>query len=129
MILVDTSVWVDLLGRRPRWRPSQDALAQMAVCHPILQEILQGVREPAAVARLTRDLLALPCVGDPLEREVFLEAAEIYRAGRNRGLTIRSSADCLIAAIALRARMPIFHRDRDFDAIAKFTELRVLHQL
>jgi len=129
VILVDTSVWIDLLGRRPRWRPGEDTLAQMAVCPPILQEVLQGVRAPAAVERLTRELRALPCVGDPLVLEAFLEAGEIYRAGRGRGLTIRSSVDCLIASIALRERLPVFHYDRDFDAIAKFTGLRVVHAL
>ncbi len=38
--------------------------------------------------------------------------------------TIRSSTDCLIAAIAIRNGVPVWHRDRDYDVIAKFTALR-----
>jgi predicted nucleic acid-binding protein len=38
-------------------------------------------------------------------------------------MTIRSSADCLIAAIAIANSIPVWHRDRDFSAIAKFTAL------
>jgi predicted nucleic acid-binding protein len=50
----------------------------------------------------------------------------MYRSGRRRGLTIRSSADCLIAAIAIENRVPVWHKDRDFAAIATFTDLAVV---
>jgi predicted nucleic acid-binding protein len=33
--------------------------------------------------------------------------------------------DCLIAAIAIENGVPIWHRDRDFGAIARYTGLRV----
>lgn len=128
MILVDTSIWVELLGRKGAARPAFDTFAQMATCPPVIQEVLQGIREPAAYARVRAGMLALPCVGAPVERETYVEAAELYRSGRRAGLTIRSSWDCLIAAIALRAQLPVWHRDRDFDAIASFTDLRVVRQ-
>ena len=70
------------------------------------------------------DFLALPRLTDPIPTAVFLHAAEIYRQGRGKGYTIRSSADCLIAAIAIQNDVPIWHRDRDYTAIAKFTSLR-----
>jgi predicted nucleic acid-binding protein len=41
--------------------------------------------------------------------------------------TIRSSTDCLIAAIAIQNDVPVWHKDRDFTVIAKFTRLRVYH--
>jgi hypothetical protein len=62
---------------------------------------------------------------DPLPAEAFREAAEIYRTGRSLGVTIRSSVDCLIAAIAIRNEAELWHDDRDFDHIVSFTRLRV----
>jgi predicted nucleic acid-binding protein len=56
---------------------------------------------------------------------LFVAAADLYRQGRRRGITIRTSTDCLIAAIALENGATIWHRDRDFDKIAQFTNLKV----
>ena len=68
----------------------------------------------------------LPRLADPLELEFFMEAADIYALGRRQGRTIRSSIDCLIAAIAVRHRVPVWHRDRDFEEIKKYTGLQTL---
>ncbi|MEO8372517.1 MAG: PIN domain-containing protein [Candidatus Solibacter sp.] len=71
-------------------------------------------------------LLAIPVVCDPIPLNLYIAAADIYRQGRKRGVTIRSSVDCLIAAIAIEHRVPVWHRDRDYTAIASFTALEVL---
>jgi len=71
--------------------------------------------------------LAIPRVSDPLSIGTYLQAADIYRQGRRKGFTIRSSTDCLIAAIAIENRVPLWHRDRDFAAIAKYTGLDGRH--
>lgn len=70
-------------------------------------------------------LMNLLRLSDPVPFELYLEAAEIYRLGRRKGITIRSSNDCLIAAIAIKNRVPVWHFDRDFDSIARFTALEV----
>ena len=67
---------------------------------------------------------SIPRLSDPLPFSTFLEAAEIYSHGRRKGYTIRSSTDCLIAAIAIQNDVPVWHKDRDFTAIARFTRLR-----
>jgi hypothetical protein len=41
-----------------------------------------------------------------------------------RGITIRSSNDCLIAATAILNRIELLHADRDFDYIAEITNLQ-----
>jgi hypothetical protein len=41
-----------------------------------------------------------------------------------KGYTIRSSTDCLIAAIAIESGVPVWHKDRDFEAFARYTSLR-----
>ena len=61
--------------------------------------------------------------------EAFLEAAEIYRSGRRRGYAIRSTVDCLIAAIAIRNSVPVWHKDRDYSLIARYTPLRAVTQI
>jgi predicted nucleic acid-binding protein len=43
MILVDTSVWVDLLGPKPRFVVPVEKMPLLAICPPIVQEIMQGV--------------------------------------------------------------------------------------
>jgi predicted nucleic acid-binding protein len=52
-------------------------------------------------------------------------AADIARACRLHGETIRRGLDCLVAAVAIREGVTVLHADRDFDAIARHTALRV----
>jgi hypothetical protein len=126
VVLVDTSVWIEVFRR-----PSRIALASVAdledvvTCLPIVQEVLQGFRDESAF-RLARDAMAaFPIVESPLRWEVFEDAAQLYRAARRAGLIVRSGVDCLIAACALRHGLTVAHRDRDFDAIAEVSALRV----
>ncbi len=92
----------------------------------MLQEVLQGLRAGAEARRFADFLGSVPCLAEPLPRALFAAAAEIYRSGRRRGYTIRSSADCLIAAIAIEYEVPVWHRDRDFDTIADYTPLETV---
>ena len=124
MTLVDTSVWIELLAGRAT-PLSPDRLSKLATCGPIIQEVLQGLRIGRDSAAFQESLLALPCLSDPMPLGLFLEAAEIYREGRRKGRTIRSTTDCLIAAIAIENGVAIWHRDRDFDTIAEYTPLRI----
>jgi len=126
MILVDTSVWIELLNGRLAREVPPDDLTQFVTCGPVVQEVLQGLREGPASLAFREAFLALPRLGDPLPLPLVLEAAEIYRLARRRGCTIRSSTDCLIAAIAIRNRVPVWHKDRDYTAIARFTNLETI---
>lgn len=125
MILVDTSVWINLLSLKPKQRLTDEQLAKVVTCPPVIQEILQGIRDDLAYQRLKNSLLALPILGNPISLDLYLQAAEIFRQGRSKGFSIRSGVDCLIAAIAISHRLPIWHADRDFDTIAKFTALKI----
>lgn len=125
MILVDTSVWIDLLKGRTRWRILENDLLGFVTCGPVMQEVLQGVRSHPASEAFRRSFLAIPVLSDPLPRDLFLSAAEIFRFGRSKGYTIRSSIDCLIAAVAIENRVELWHKDRDYGTIARFTNLRV----
>lgn len=129
MILVDTSIWVELLTRKPRHTIRERDLLRFATCGPVVQEVLQGLRPDPQSDAFRAAFLAIPLLSDPMPLDLFVSAAEIYRQGRQRGLTIRSSVDCLIAAVAIDNRAPVWHRDRDFDAIARYTGLEVARSI
>jgi len=57
--------------------------------------------------------------------ETFLVAANIYRTLRARGITIRNSVDCMIAAVCIQQGAHLLHNDRDFDRIAGHCDLQV----
>jgi len=124
VILVDTSVWIELLNGRLKTRVVGEDLLRFVTCGPIAQEVLQGSRDGGLADGFREAFLAIPRLGDPLRWDTFMEAAEIYRQGRKSGYTIRSSVDCLIAAIAIENNVPVWHRDRDFSFIARYTRLQ-----
>ena len=126
MILVDTSIWIDFLIDPRRVLDAEPDLKPYVTCGPVVQEVLQGFSNETAFSAFRERLLSFKRLSDPLPWERFLDAAEIYREGRRRGLTIRSTVDCLIAAIAIHHDVPVWHRDRDFAAIARYTPLRAV---
>ena len=71
-------------------------------------------------------LLELPRLSDPMPLDIFLKAAALYKTGRQRGFTIRSTADCIVAAVAIEHNATVWHKDRDFAAIARYSPLRVV---
>ena len=127
MILVDTSVWIGLLNGRITPIPAS-VLGDLVTCGPVVQEVLQGLREVREGRAFRAAFDAVPRLSDPLPESLFRAAADIYAQGRRQAITIRSSVDCLIAAIAIEHDVPVWHRDRDFDKIAKFTGLQVVSE-
>jgi predicted nucleic acid-binding protein len=130
VVLVDTSVWIEVFRRPVRFRlESEVQFEEVVTVLPVLQEVLQGFREQSAFYTAREAMLALPMVESPLPRERFLEAADLYRAARRAGHTVRSATDCLIAACALRHQLPVLHRDRDYDLLALVSPLlsRAIH--
>lgn len=125
MVLVDTSVWIEVFRKPARLRlESLVPFDEVVICLPVYQEVLQGFDDERA-QRLAREALtALPTVESPLRQEVFDDAIEIYRRSRRAGVTIRSSVDCLIAACALRHDLEVLHVDRDYTGISRVTALR-----
>lgn len=128
MILVDTSAWIEFL--RDTGSPScerVDALLaeEIATCHPIRMELLAGARDEQHLQAL-RGLLARTTTLETLATD-YEDAATLYRACRRGGETVRKLIDCLIAAHAIRARLPLLHADADFDVLARHTGLTVDH--
>ena len=123
MILADTSVWVEFLRGNLGPGIREDTMFQVVTCGPVIQEVFQGLRSLPQSRDFEARFLALPRLCDPLPLHIFTDAATIYHQGRRKGYTIRSSVDCLIAAIAIDNKVAVWHKDRDFDAIAHYTSL------
>jgi predicted nucleic acid-binding protein len=124
VLLVDTSVWIEVFRRGTTFRLESIAdLEEVVTCLPVVQEVLQGFRDERAFQLVRESLYALPIVESPLERGVFDEAVELYRRARQVGVTVRSSVDCIIAACALRHGLTVLHCDRDFGDLARISPL------
>jgi predicted nucleic acid-binding protein len=126
VVLVDTSVWIEVFRRPSRLTLTSVAeIDEVVTCLPVVQEVLQGFRDEAAFRVAHDSMLAFPIVESPLRWEVVDEAIRLYRAARRAGYTVRSGVDCLIAACALRHGLTVAHHDRDFDAISQVSPLHV----
>lgn len=123
MVLVDTSAWIEVFRRGGISQAQVAPFDEIVTCPPIIQEVLAGFRDESAYRTARTALLALPCVDAPMPLDAYVSAADLYRAARRRGVTVRSMVDCLIATSALRHGLTLVHRDRDFDAIAKVAPL------
>ena len=119
MYLVDTSVWVDYIRGRDHThvRFLRDLLSNplaVSITPLIYMEILQGARDPAAYDRLQRYFSGQRFVDFEQPVAGHAAAARLYLDCRRRGVTVRSSLDCLIAQCAIESDLTLFHHDRDF---------------
>jgi predicted nucleic acid-binding protein len=127
--LVDSSAWIEYLratGSQTH-RALRGLLEQGEDLHTtdvVVMEVLAGARDDDHRDRLRR--LLARCEYLPVEGLGDYEAAaDIFRICREAGVTIRSLTDCLIAVVAIRRSLPVLHADRDFEALARHTGLRV----
>ena len=124
MLLVDTSVWIEVFRKPSRLRIEDHVdFDDVVTCLPVVQEVLQGFRDERAFLVAREAMRALPTVESPIGRAVVEEAVDLYRAARRAGVTVRSGVDCLIAACAIRHGLTVLHHDRDFDALARISPL------
>ena len=129
MVLVDTTVWIDFFaGRKEAHVTSLQELieseADLSLCGVILAEVLQGIRSDADYIKTKEylgDLIFLP-----VRHATFVQAAEIYRSLRKKGITIRKPVDCMISSVAIEYNAKLLHNDRDFDHIAENSKLKII---
>jgi predicted nucleic acid-binding protein len=130
MVIVDTTVWIDYLrgteNPETRWLDRELQRQRLGLTDLILCEVLQGIRDQSALAKVRSDLLkfqVFPTGGSILA----IAAAQNYRDLRQRGYTVHKTIDCLIATFCLEARHELLHRDRAFDCFESVLGLQVLH--
>jgi predicted nucleic acid-binding protein len=127
VILVDSNAWINA-GMRLRSLVEDTRGQVVAVCPPIMQELLQGTEDERRY-ELTRLMLRTARMLDsPMPLERFEEAARIYRKLRDKGFTIGSAHDCLIAACAIAHDVPVLTEDSDFYYMARFTNLKIFNR-
>jgi predicted nucleic acid-binding protein len=128
-ILVDTSVWVnffkDIETEASNFLSNSFTNVIIATCPTIVQEILQGVITDAdeQIVKLYFDNLTR-LIENPYT--LAIEAANLYRKLRKKGVTVRKPNDCLIAVYAIRNNIALLHDDRDFQLIAQHTKLKII---
>jgi predicted nucleic acid-binding protein len=129
MIMVDTTVWIDYFKdlRTPEHRALERLIINgnpMICLTDIIQtEILQGIRSDADHANAIHYFQQMPCLTAKAP-STFIHAAELYRRCRKNGVTIRSTVDCLIAAVCIENKASLLHHDSDFDHLAKHCGLK-----
>ena len=131
MILVDTSVLVPLF--RGTDTNAVRFLVQAVqedvpvfVTPIIVQEILQGARDEKEWTALDRQLARQALVHPTDALGTHRRAGRIYFDCRRKGLTVRSTIDCLIAQLALEHRLSLLQDDQDYRAIGEVRPLKLL---
>lgn len=129
MIVVDSSVWIDLL--RSRETNSVVKLQSMFDQEPLLVgdlvlcEVLQGLRDDAQarhVEQLLRQFVVVPLC-DP---DLATNAAANYRFLRSQGVTIRNTIDMIIGTFCIERGHTLLHSDRDFEPMERLLGLRTV---
>lgn len=130
MIIVDTSVWIDVFAgihtkNTDYLRKIIEDSEDICICGLIMTEVLQGFRSEKDYEKVKNILSSLIYL--PITKDVFISAASMYRKIRKKGETIRSPIDCIIAAICIEHEVDILHNDKDYNVIAKYTSLKIAH--
>jgi len=122
MILVDSSVWIDFFRETQnkhtlqlvKWLQGNDI--ELAVADLVIFEVMRGFLLPKDQVRAKQLLLSLTVV-ETGGLDNALIAAEHYHALRQRGYTIRSPIDVLLASYCITHGHHLLHRDADFDVM------------
>jgi predicted nucleic acid-binding protein len=130
MILADTSVLIDFLrgSKTESCDKFKNILHQgipFGINSFIFQEVLQGAKSEKEY-RLLRQYLETQRFYHPQDPiDSFAKAARIYFKCRRKGVTVRSTIDCIIARIAMENDLFLLHSDTDFDAMASVVPLKI----
>jgi predicted nucleic acid-binding protein len=130
-IIADTSIWSLALTRHAlSSKPEIEVLRKLIeqgenifLLGIILQEILQGVKEPSMFKRIREHFDAFPLL--EITREIYVKAAELKNHLGKNGIQT-GTIDALIAAAAISNECYLFTSDKDFTHIAKHSKLKLL---
>ena len=125
MILVDTSVWIEVLrdktGKTVQVFRERVNIENCVFCRFTQLELLQGSKDEMEWKRLD-DYLSTQFYLEATEK-TWREAARIYFELRRKGITLSSPVDCCIAQIAIESKIILLHKDEDFERIARIRPL------
>lgn len=127
MILVDSSVWIDYFsGTDTDQTDKLDTVLgvqPVAIGDLILTEVLQGFRLDKDYD-IARSLLAELVLFEMLGERMAIRSAENFRKLRKKGVTIRKTADVIIASFCIDRKLPLLFSDKDFKPFVKHLGLQ-----
>ena len=130
MVIVDTSVWIDLLNQR--LTPQTNWLLTARHSEPVglttltLTEVLQGIRFDNRFHEAQRYLKTLP-VFETVSSTLATQSAQNFRTLSALGITIRSTVDCILATFCIEEGHRLLHFDADFEYFERNLGLKVVH--
>ena len=120
MILVDTSVWVEVLrdksGRIVKVFREWTGDEIIVFSRFTQLELLQGAKNELEWQQLDTYLSTQYYL--ETTEDTWRDAARIYFELRKNGITINSPIDCCIAQLAIETQVLLLHSDKDFERIA-----------
>ena len=127
MIFVDTSVWIDFFNGKDsaevQMLDSALGTEAVAIGDLIALEILQGFKNDKDY-KAAKEMMDSLTVYDLLGESAVYACAENYRALRKKGITIRKTADVIIATFCIENNFPLLFSDRDFLPFVEHLGLR-----
>lgn len=129
MLIVDSSVWIDFFNGFSSWQATylKEAISdnhRIIVLGIVAAEILCGIKKKDSDKILY--LLEPYSENNNLINQDFIEAAYIYRTCREKGLTIRSLIDCIIAQFCIRTTSELLAKDKDYQLISELFSLKLI---
>ena len=122
MILVDTSVWIDYFNNVGSLHSSALDLALIdstaAIGDIIFLEILQGFKNNKDYKNTKSQLSKLDQY-EMFGNHMVERCANNYRNLRKKGITIRGTADVIIATFCIENKIPLLFQDKDFTPFVK----------
>ena len=126
MILVDSGVWIDYFtgidNKQTDTLNVTLGVQSVAAGDLILTEVLQGFRHDRDY-RTAKALFDNVTIFDMLGRDMAIRSAENFRALRKKGITIRKTADVIIASFCIKQKLPLLSSDKDFKPFVKYLGL------
>ena len=131
MILVDTSVLIDFFKgtKNDSVTCLKDIIQNQipfGIASVVYQELLQGAKTKKEYTLLNKYLRYQRFFHPKDPITTYEKAAMIYFSCRKKGITVRSTIDCLIARIAIEHDLFLLHNDKDFVHMAPVIGLKCL---
>ena len=124
MILVDTSVFIDYLkGKNNNSTQNLEYILESKIPYGIndfiYQEILQGAKDRKEFSLLKKYFETIPFYYLQNGKESYEKASMLHVVCKQKGITIRSTIDLLIAETAIENDLYLLHNDNDFKLMSK----------
>jgi predicted nucleic acid-binding protein len=128
MVVVDSSVWIDFLGKKQFSQSSvlETLLRNEIVLVPdlVVAEVLRGLPDDKSAQEVSEELLRHEIV-ELGGWSLAVQAAKNFRLLRSEAFTIRSTVDLMIGTWCIENDIPLLHHDRDYTVMEQHLGLKV----